>query len=322
MPKKFFTYEQQLNKLQKEKQLTITDLAYAEEVLEKLSYHSLIGGYKNLFKHAASGKYMYGVTFEEIVAFYYFDEELRTLFLKYILHVERHIKSMISYYFCEKYGENQYSYLDKNNYNLSKKNISQIERLVKSLTKSISLPSNYAYITHHAKLYNNVPLWVAMNAFTFGQVSKMYQYASTDIRTKISKRFGEISEKQLHQLITIIARCRNVCAHGERLYSFRIRETIPDMPLHSKLKIPKKNGQYIYGKSDLFAVVIALRYLIGNEDFKKFKRNLLHLINNVLKQCPHISKKQLLTNMGFPENWDKILRYKKSTFSLKNGRIK
>lgn len=82
MPKTFFTYEQQLNKLQNEKQLTITNPAYAEEILEKLSYYSLIGGYKNLFKHPASGNYLYGVTFEEIVAFYYFDEELRTLFLK------------------------------------------------------------------------------------------------------------------------------------------------------------------------------------------------------------------------------------------------
>ena len=87
----------------------------------------------------------------------------------------------------------------------------------------------------------------------------------TDIRTKISKRFGGLTEKQLHQLITIVARCRNVCAHGERLYSFRIRETIPDMPLHDKLKITKKKGQFVSGKNDLFAVVIALRYLIGNE---------------------------------------------------------
>lgn len=118
-------------------------------------------------------------------------------------------------------------------------------------------------------------------------------------------------EQQLHQLITIIARNRNVCAHGERLYSFKIRETIPDMPLHSKLNIPKKNGHYIYGKNDLFAVVIALRYLLSNEDFKIFKRNLLHLINSILKKCPHISKEQLFKNMGFPENWDKISKFKK-----------
>ena len=81
MAKVFFTYEQQLDKLQNEKYLTINDIKYAKETLQKLSYYSLIGGYKSLFKHPASGKYMYGVTFEEVVAFYYFDEEKRTVYI-------------------------------------------------------------------------------------------------------------------------------------------------------------------------------------------------------------------------------------------------
>ena len=38
MPKQFFNYEQQLNKLKNEKQLTISNPAYAEEVLEKLGH--------------------------------------------------------------------------------------------------------------------------------------------------------------------------------------------------------------------------------------------------------------------------------------------
>ena len=97
MPKKFLTYEQQLYKLQNEKKLVISNLVYAEEVLEKLSYYSLIGGYKTLFKHPASDKFVYGVTFEEIVTFYYFDEELRILFLKYILHMK--YKFHFSYFF-------------------------------------------------------------------------------------------------------------------------------------------------------------------------------------------------------------------------------
>lgn len=92
--------------------------------------------------------------------------------------------------------------------------------------------SQYAYINHSANMHHNVPLWVATNALTFGQISKMYQYATTDLRTKISKNFTNISEKQLHQFVTIIARCRNVCAHGERLFSFRIHETIPDKLIH------------------------------------------------------------------------------------------
>lgn len=98
MEKKFLTYDQQIEKLQNEKQLTISDVPTAIHTLEHISYYSLISGYKNPFKHKPSGNYLYGVTFEEIVAFYYFDEKLRTLFLKYILHVERHLKSLISYH--------------------------------------------------------------------------------------------------------------------------------------------------------------------------------------------------------------------------------
>ncbi|MED9806070.1 MAG: Abi family protein [Lachnospiraceae bacterium] len=45
---------------------------------------------------------------------------MRTLFLKYILQVERQLKSMLSYSFCEKYSENQSAYLDFHNYNISR----------------------------------------------------------------------------------------------------------------------------------------------------------------------------------------------------------
>lgn len=128
--KKFFTYDEQIEKLEKEKQLVISDPEFAKNTLQKLSYFSLIGGYKDLFKHKPSGNYLHGVTFEEITALYYFDEELRTLFLKYILHVERQLKSMLSYYFCEKYREQQTAYLTAGNYNLTRKNSCKINRLI------------------------------------------------------------------------------------------------------------------------------------------------------------------------------------------------
>ena len=73
MAQKFMTYEQQLNKLQVDKGLSIPDADFAQKTLEEISYYSLIGGYKGLFLHPASKKYKYGVTFDEIVAFYHFD---------------------------------------------------------------------------------------------------------------------------------------------------------------------------------------------------------------------------------------------------------
>lgn len=107
MAQAFLTYEQQINLLQNAKELSMYDPDFAKTILQKISYYSLIDGYKEPFKPLHSGKFYYGVTFEEIFSFYAFDEELCSLFLKYILKVEQHMKSMISYHFCEKYGEHQ-----------------------------------------------------------------------------------------------------------------------------------------------------------------------------------------------------------------------
>lgn len=52
MAKNFLTYEQQLHILEYDKQLAIPNHEYATKKLEELSYYSLIGGYKSLFKHA------------------------------------------------------------------------------------------------------------------------------------------------------------------------------------------------------------------------------------------------------------------------------
>lgn len=68
--KTFFTYDEQIEKLEKEKQLVISDPDFAKTTLQKLGYFSLIGGYKDLFKHKPSGNYLHGVTFEEITAFF------------------------------------------------------------------------------------------------------------------------------------------------------------------------------------------------------------------------------------------------------------
>lgn len=61
MAKTFLTYQQQLHILEHDKQLAIPDPDYAKKMLEEISYYSLIGGYKSLFKHNASNKYAHGI---------------------------------------------------------------------------------------------------------------------------------------------------------------------------------------------------------------------------------------------------------------------
>ena len=309
MPKPFLTYEQQLIKLRDEKHIVITDETETLCKLQQVSYYSLVSGYKHLFRIPAQKIYKNGTAFEELVSLYEFDEALRELFLHYLLHIERHIRSLLSYYFTEKYGESQSAYLLKTNYNYVRKHQQGIDRLVYELQK-LTLTTQHSYIAYQRNTYHNVPLWVLVNALTFGTLSKMYFFFPFDLQSKVSKNFAHVNEKQLGQFLTVMTKFRNVCAHNERLFSYRSKDAIPDMELHSKLGISKERSLYQCGKSDLFAVVIAFRYLLPKQEFLEFKRALTIQIDSFLKSITHISEEELLRAMGFPANWKKISLYR------------
>ena len=87
-----------------------------------------------------------------------------------------------------------------------------------------------------------------------------------------------------------------------------IRENFPDLPIHAKLGITKRGNQYVYGKHDLFAVVIAFRYLLPSDAFLAFKQELSKEIDRFSKNCSSLSQSDLLSAMGFPSNWKNISR--------------
>ena len=311
MPKPFLTFEAQISYLETDKNLVIQDHDYAESMLKRIGYFSLIGGYKVPFKNPTTKKYKDGTRFEDIVALYYFDENLRELFLKYILKIERHIRALLSYHFTEKHGEQQSEYLNPANYAMSGRNASGINRLVATLGNLANHNSDYPYINHQRQAYGNVPLWVLFNGVTFGSLSKFYSFTTQNIQTKVAKNFDKVNRKQLEQYLSVITKFRNVCAHGERLFSYQTRNDIPDTDLHLKMGIPKNGTQYTLGKRDLFAVVIAFRYLLPNEDFKRFKASLTSVIQHYLKSSGAMTDASLYQYMGFPSNWSKITAYKK-----------
>jgi len=45
MPKPFLTYDEQINKLEHEKELIISDKTYVYKQLQKIGYFALIGGF-------------------------------------------------------------------------------------------------------------------------------------------------------------------------------------------------------------------------------------------------------------------------------------
>lgn len=301
----FLTYEQQIQKL-KNKGLIIDNDDNAIELLKKHSYFALISGYKIPFK-TKGGTYKPHTGLSDIYSLYFFDDILRTIILRNILKVEKHIKSLISYSFCETYGENQQFYLDKTKYNYSPANQSDIDDLIGRLSKIAANPKDYSYIQHQLKRHGNIPLWVMMKALPIGTVSKFYSFLPQSIQAKVSMEFKHITENELVRMLDLLARVRNVCAHNERLFNYRYNKgAINDTYIHKYLNISKSNVQYSKGKQDLFAIIIVLKYLLSPNEFSCFVDDINDAIENLLVSTRQLQQTQMYKYMGFPTNWLKI----------------
>lgn len=306
--KPFLEYEGQINKLIS-KELEIKDKDEALEILKRVGYYQLISGYKSMFKNAA-GYYINGVEFNDIVSLYYFDEGLRNLFLEYILKIERTICSHISYYFCNKFGNNQQHYLEPQNYN-SRASSHELTKLLNTINFYSTRDTKHKYIKHYREHYGNVPLWVVINALSIGNISVLYTCLQDDIKSQIAKEYEQVNESEIGAMLRSLTKFRNLCAHGERLYNERIGDAIPNTNIHQKLEIEIDNGQYKYGKKDLFSVLISCKYLLSKKEFSQLKRNLEKLIQLYFcKPGSFLKVENILEKMGFPSNWTKISRYK------------
>lgn len=307
---RFRTYDQQIDILKNQKGLIISDETITKESLINIGYFSLIGGYKYPFKNPMTRKYI-NTTFEDIYALYKFDRELRELTFKYLCEVEMKIRQVISYCFCQHHGDSQTHYISTASYRSEPKYARDIAVLTNILSKIAIRDTDHSYLVHQRNAHQNVPLWVAVNALTFGQISKMYSLLPFSLQSAVAQEYPHVNEKELEQFLRCLTFYRNVCAHNECLYCFSSRRDIPDTNLHRKLNIPKTGTQYTQGKRDYFALVIAFRYLLSDDSFKKFKKSLVSLIRTYQKESSRLTQQQLYDKLGFPSNWMKLTQYKR-----------
>ena len=150
-----------------------------------------------------------------------------------------------------------------------------------------------------------------MNALTVGQTSKMFEFLPQNLQGTICKNFDNVRKHEMIKYMKVLTLYRNVCAHSERLFSYRTHKDIPDTVLHGKLNILKSGTKYNKGKNDLFSVVIALRYLLPKEDFAIFKNQLIKLLKHYSNTSHPIATNILYEHMGFPENWQHITKFRK-----------
>ena len=161
-------------------------------------------------------------------------------------------------------------------------------------------------LTHYMANYGYVPLWVLIRIITFGQISKFYELMKQTDQNKIAKNFG-IREKELKTYIHNLAIIRNICAHDEKLYDIRLKNAIMQNDIHKQFNLILQNGQYANGYRDLFSIVIILKVLLAEEEFKEFYSIIINEIKKLENEIKSIKFSEILNKMGFVRDYQNLI---------------
>lgn len=303
--KKFRSLDEQIQIL-KSKGLVIDDEEKAKDILFRENYF-FISGYRHLFMRTyKEKKFLAGTTFDELYSMFVFDRRIRNIMFKNILIIENNIKSIISYQLSKKYGFKEKDYLNPKNFNQDSLKSRQVHDVLNKMRRQIKINgSQHSATLHYISNYGYIPLWVLVKVLSFGIVAEFYNILKTDDQYSIAQVYG-IDSESLQIYLALLSNYRNLCAHEDILYDHRTQRSIPDTVYHYKLDIDKTDDEYNYGKNDLFALVIIMRQMLTDEEFRGLIFELGYEVDILDGKVDVIPINALLNRIGFPDNWRDI----------------
>ena len=307
MANKVFKNLQEQVDILKERGLVIKDEETTKKVLLKENYF-FINGYRHMFtKQKGSDNFIEGTTFEELYAVFNFDRRIRNIFFKNLLIVENNIKSVISYQLSKKYGYREKDYLNVDNFNQDPLRRRQVNDVISKMKRQIRVNGEKHTATmHYINKYGYIPMWILVKVLSFGIVSELYAILKYEDQKDIADIYG-IDPSTLILFLSIIANFRNLCAHEEILFDYRTQRSIPDFNIHYELNIEKDDNGYKYGKNDLYALVIMLKTLLTDNEFRNMIYELGYEIEVLDNKVNIIPIESILSKIGFPNNWKDIV---------------
>ncbi len=308
MNKTFKSLDEQITIL-RSKGLNIPDVEDAKEILLRENYFFL-SGYRLLFMQSESNrKFIEGTTFDEIYAMFQFDRHVRNIVFKNLLIIENNIKSISSYQLSSEYGIREEDYLNPKNFTNDKSRKKQVADILRKMQRQIRINgSQHEATAHYIYKYGYVPLWIAVKVLSFGVMSELFLILKPQDQIEIAKKF-KIDSKDLSIYLPILANFRNLCAHEDVLFNHKTQRNITNTRFHAMLKIPtNEENEYIKGRNDLFAIIIIFKQLLRKEDFFLLMSELEYEIQVLSDRLRVISVEKVLDAMGFPINYEEMVK--------------
>lgn len=303
--KTFKNLDEQIDIL-KSRGLVINDVDKAKDILLRENYFFL-SGYRHLFNRSWKDiDFIQGTTFEELYSVFVFDRKIRNIFFQNLLIVENNIKSLISYQLSKKYGFKEKEYLDPKNYSRDPMKIRQVKDVLNKVKRQIRLNGRQHTATmHYITNYGYIPLWILVKVLSFGILSELYSILDTSDQIDIAN-FYNLDCETLSIYLNILSNYRNLCAHEDILYDHRTQKSIPDTKYHSRLRIEMTDNEYNYGKNDLYSVIIIMKQMLTDGEFRDFLNEVSYEIEYLEGKIQVISIDNILNKIGFPKNYKDI----------------
>lgn len=289
------------------KGLIFEDEYEAKNILLRENYF-FISGYRHLFMESyRDRRFIEGTTFDELYAVFLFDRKIRNIMFQYILVVENNIKSIISYQLSKKYGVREKDYLNYKNFTQDNLKQRQVYDVLNKMKRQIRVNGRQHTATmHYLSNYGYIPLWILVKVLSFGMVSELYNILKEEDAISIAELY-KLDVEELSVYLSLLANFRNLCAHEDILYDHRTQREIPDTKYHEELNIEKTEDHYNYGKNDLFAVIIMLKQMISDEEFREFVYHIGYEIDILEGKVKVVPPSNILNQIGFPNNWREIV---------------
>lgn len=216
------TVEQQITKL-RSRNIVIADEEKAREILLDIGYYRL-GFYFFPFEKTypnlknRNHEMLVGTKFEDAVALYYFDFDVRNLLNRYINRIEVAFRTYMTYYLSNKYSTDSLWFV--NTSVVTKDFCDSFDS-----TCYTAIKKNAAIRRHHSNNRGDqyAPAWKTMEYMTLGNMLVLYRSLLVlDDKRDIAKHFG-INQTAVFENYMECIRCiRNICAHGAVLYDTKL----------------------------------------------------------------------------------------------------
>lgn len=230
--------------------LEVDNRTKALQYLERLGYYRLSGywyGLRQIDKERLQAQnkgirasiFVPGSRFETAVKLYVFDKKLRLLALDALERIEMAVRVDIAY-LLGKYHPLAHTQAQHLHGCFAKQIKSKGP--AKGRTEHALWLDKYKvllhrarrepFIIHNQQKYGEPPVWVAIEIWDFGLMSKLYAGMKHADQNTIAAKYGAMNGKELTAWLRSLNFIRNVAAHHSRLWNINILERCP-VPTHN-----------------------------------------------------------------------------------------